>query len=106
MTKKCLELKGVSKNFQGFRLNHISFTLPQGYIMGLVGSNGAGKTTLLRILTGRTRQTSGKIELFGKSYRKDLDIQRGKVGAIIETPALYPGMTAKITWKSSACNWV
>ncbi len=76
-------------------LNDFHMEVHRGDIYGFVGKNGAGKTTLLRILTGRARQTSGKIELFGKSYRKDLDIQRGKVGAIIETPALYPGMTAK-----------
>lgn len=76
-------------------LNDLNMEVHRGNVYGFVGKNGAGKTTLLRILTGRARQTSGKIELFGKSDKKDLDIQRGRVGAIIETPALYPGMTAK-----------
>ena len=38
-----LELKNVSKSFSGFCLDNISFTLPSGCIMGLVGENGAGK---------------------------------------------------------------
>ena len=43
MSEQCLELKNVCKSFRDFSLNNISFTLPQGYIMGLVGPNGAGK---------------------------------------------------------------
>ena len=43
MSEQCLELKNVCKSFRDFTLNNISFTLPQGYIMGLVGPNGAGK---------------------------------------------------------------
>ena len=43
MSEQCLELKNVCKSFHDFTLNNISFTLPQGYIMGLVGPNGAGK---------------------------------------------------------------
>lgn len=37
MSEQCLELKNVCKSFHDFTLNNISFTLPQGYIMGLVG---------------------------------------------------------------------
>ena len=44
MSEQCLELKNVCKRFHDCTLNNISFTLPQGYIMGLVGPNGAGKT--------------------------------------------------------------
>lgn len=39
MSKQCLELKNVCKTFYDFKLNNISFTLPKGYIMGLVGPN-------------------------------------------------------------------
>ena len=67
----------------------------RGDIYGFVGENGAGKTTLMRILTGRSEQTSGELELFGKSSEEELHKQRGRIGALIESPALYPGMTAK-----------
>ena len=46
MTENVLEIKDVSKHFPGFTLSNISFTLPKGYIMGLVGPNGAGKQRL------------------------------------------------------------
>lgn len=40
-TANALELKDVSKKYPGFALEHISFTLPEGYILGLVGENGS-----------------------------------------------------------------
>ena len=42
-----LELQNVTKEYPGFSLADISFSLPSGYIMGLIGENGAGKTTTL-----------------------------------------------------------
>lgn len=41
MTENYLELQNVKKSFSNFTLEDISFTLPKGYIMGLIGSNGA-----------------------------------------------------------------
>jgi ABC-2 type transport system ATP-binding protein len=41
-----LEIKGLRKEYNGFFLKDISFSLPQGYVMGLIGPNGAGKTTI------------------------------------------------------------
>ena len=45
-----LELKKVSKSFSGFYLDNISFTLPSGCIMGLIGENGAGKSTTIKLI--------------------------------------------------------
>ena len=42
-----LEVKSLSKSFDSFQLHNISFTLPKGYIMGLIGPNGSGKTTTI-----------------------------------------------------------
>lgn len=66
MSEQCLELKGVCKSFRDFSLNHISFTLPQGYIMGLVGPNGAGKTTTIQLILNMLEKDAGKILVFGK----------------------------------------
>ncbi len=49
----------------------------------------------MRILTGRIKQTSGEIELFGRKGKKELAVYRRRIGAIIEAPAVYPGMTAR-----------
>ena len=54
-----LELKGVGKSFQNFRLNNISLSMPKGYIMGLVGSNGAGKTTTIQLILNMLEKDAG-----------------------------------------------
>ncbi len=53
-------------------LSDVSFTLPRGQALGLIGENGAGKSTLLKIVAGTTRATSGQIE------------RRGSVASILE----------------------
>ena len=45
-----LEINGLCKNYEGFSLKDVSFSLPKGYIMGFVGQNGSGKTTTLNII--------------------------------------------------------
>ena len=45
-----LEITGLTKRYPGFTLDHLSFSLPEGCIMGLIGENGAGKTTALKLM--------------------------------------------------------
>ena len=68
MTENNLELHNVSKTFSEFSLNDISFELPKGYIMGLVGSNGAGKTTTLNLIMNMMEKDAGSIKVFGKDH--------------------------------------
>ena len=58
-----LDVRHVSKSFEGFSLDEVSFSLPRGYIMGLVGPNGAGKTTLLRLILGLLEPDAGTVKL-------------------------------------------
>ena len=85
----------LSKSYHPiFALNHVDMTIRRGEIYGLIGENGAGKTTLMRILSGLAFKTSGEISLFGTSDKDGLAKQRQRIGFIVETPALYPDMTA------------
>jgi ABC-2 type transport system ATP-binding protein len=54
-----------------------------------------GKTMLMKIVTGLISQYDGEVELFGKTGEKNLSAERRKIGQIIETPAIYPDMTAE-----------
>lgn len=83
LTKIYGELKAV---------NAVNIHVKQGDIYGLIGKNGAGKTTFMKMVAGLARPNAGRIELFGSG---DLDRQRMRVGALIESPGLYKGMTAK-----------
>ncbi len=76
-------------------LGGLDMEVYRGDIYGFVGENGAGKTTLMRILTGLTAPTEGTISLFGESRESRLCRQREQIGALIDGPAFYPGMTAR-----------
>lgn len=56
-----IQLKNISKNYEDFSLNSISFNIPKGYITGLVGENGAGKTTLLKIIMQLISYDNGEV---------------------------------------------
>lgn len=72
-------------------VNGVSITINKGDIYGLIGKNGAGKTTLMRMLLDMTSPTSGHYVYC--SDRKDAKFRR-KIGAIIESPAIYKSCTA------------
>lgn len=96
MKETVFAAKNLTKRYhKAWALTGVNMEIRHGDIYGFVGGNGAGKTTLMRILTGMARYTGGEIELFGKSETKELCVQRGRMGAMIEGPALYLGMTAR-----------
>lgn len=76
-------------------LDHVNLDVRKGDIYGFIGQNGAGKSTLLRVATALARPTSGAVSLFGESSEAGLIEARKRVGAIIESPTLYPDMTAR-----------
>jgi ABC-2 type transport system ATP-binding protein len=59
-----LKVENLSKNYVDFNLNNISFNLPKGSIMGLIGENGAGKTTTIKLILNLIRKNSGSIKIF------------------------------------------
>ena len=95
MPEKIFIARKLTKKYKTYALNQFDMEICRGDIYGFIGRNGAGKTTLMRILTGRAAQSGGDICLFGESNPDKLYLQRRRVGAIIEGPAFYPGMTAK-----------
>ena len=61
---KVIEVKDVSKSFGDQTLfDHLSFTVPKGAIVGVIGGNGAGKSTLFKMIAGMQKPDSGAVEL-------------------------------------------
>ncbi|MFT5576474.1 MAG: sulfate-transporting ATPase [Bermanella sp.] len=61
---KVIDVNGVSKTFNGkMLLDNLSFSVPQGAIVGVIGGNGAGKTTLFKMLNGKEQPDSGAVEI-------------------------------------------
>lgn len=74
--EKILELSKVSKTFpkSSFTLDEVSFSLPYGTIMGVVGENGAGKTTTIGCILNTLTKDSGEIKIFGKEMHDFLEL--------------------------------
>lgn len=85
-------------------LDKVSIEIKRGMIYGLIGKNGAGKSTFMRTVMGLIKVNEGNIELFGKTDKKGLQLARRKMGQSIETPALYPELTAQENLKVQAAN--
>lgn len=95
MMEDVIFVNSLTKKYGGTNVvNNVSLNVAKGDIYGIVGKNGAGKTTIMKMLLGLIPKSSGEISLFGKSDEESLQHNRGKIGAMIETPAFYPYLTA------------
>lgn len=85
--ENAIEIKGVVKRYDGFTLNHISFEVPKGSIMGYIGQNGAGKTTTIRSLLNIIPIDNGGIRMLGLDHIKDeTEIKRRMAVVFDELP--------------------
>jgi ABC-2 type transport system ATP-binding protein len=86
-----LEVKDLVKTFGNYTaVDHLSFTIPDGKIMGLIGQNGAGKTTTFRLILDFLTQDQGEVLWNGRPLtEKDYDM----IGYLPEERGLYPKVT-------------
>lgn len=85
----------VKKYGRNYALNDVSIELEKGKMYGFIGENGAGKTTFIRLIAGLSFPTAGEITLFGSHGEKGLQLQRKRIGYLVEQPALFPYMSAE-----------
>lgn len=69
--ENAIEIKGLTKKYDGFTLDGVSFSVPKGSIMGFIGQNGAGKTTTIRALLNIIKNDGGEIKLLGLDHSKN-----------------------------------
>jgi len=74
-------------------VNDISFTVPEGQIVGFLGPNGAGKTTTMNIITGYLSADKGSVEIAGIDMQKSPIEAKQHIGYLPEQPPLYHAMT-------------
>lgn len=84
-----LEISNLFKDYGDFRLEDVSFSLPQGYVMGLIGPNGAGKTTIIKIIMNLVMKQEGQVKLFGKDHREFEVGVKKRIGFVYDTPNYY-----------------
>ena len=103
-----IELKNVVKDYGDFKLDHISFAVPEGSVCGFIGQNGAGKTTTINLILDIINRDEGEINLFGKPVDKDHAYVREDVGVVFDEMGFHEFMTAKdinIMMKNIYKNW-
>ncbi|MGT2930239.1 ABC transporter ATP-binding protein [Streptococcus dentasini] len=76
-------------------LKEISFDVPDGQLIGLIGLNGAGKSTTIKEIIGLLTPYQGSVTIDGLSLNQDQAAYRRKIGFIPETPSLYEELTLK-----------
>ncbi len=63
--QNAIEINGLTRKYDGFTLDNVSFSVPKGSIMGFIGQNGAGKTTTIKLLLNLITKDSGTIKMLG-----------------------------------------
>lgn len=84
-----LEIRNLTKNYAGFKLDNVSFNLKKGYIMGFIGPNGAGKTTTIKLIMNLIKRTSGEIKVFGLDNLEDEKEIKHKIGFVYDDANFY-----------------
>ncbi|MBF6976608.1 ABC transporter ATP-binding protein [Streptococcus macedonicus] len=97
-----VKVTNLQKSYKGRDiLKDISFTIKSGTICGLLGVNGAGKSTIMKILFGLEKTSSGNI-LFDEKTPQEIKKSDEKLGALIESPAIYMNLSAFENLKTRA----
>ena len=106
--KNVIELKNVTKDYGDFKLDNVSFAVPEGTVCGFIGQNGAGKTTTISLILDVIKRDSGEITLFGESVNKDTAYLREDIGVVFDEMGFHEFMTGRdinIMMKNIYKNW-
>lgn len=76
------EVKGLTKDYGRFKLDNVSFSLDEGYIMGFIGRNGAGKTTTIKSMLDLVRRDGGEVFFEGKDFFENETESKRHLGVV------------------------
>ena len=88
-----IEIKGLTKKYDGFTLDNISFIVPKGSIMGFIGQNGAGKTTTIRSLLNIIAIDGGSINMLGLDHIKDEYAIKERIAVVFDELPFHDSFT-------------
>ena len=104
-----IEIKNLSKHYKDFSLDNVSFNLPSGCILGLIGENGAGKSTTIRMIMNAARRDSGEINVLGKNnLSPEFEAVKQEIGVVLDEANFPEMLTAKQVnnvMKYTFTNW-
>ncbi|GAB2480676.1 ABC transporter ATP-binding protein [Alkalibacterium psychrotolerans] len=97
MTRDAIVLKEVSKTFESFSIDKLSFSVKKGYITGLIGPNGSGKTTTIRMIMGLLKSGRGSIKIFGEEMAGNEEKIKERIGFVCPENSYYDHLSVKQT---------
>ena len=101
-----IEIKGLTKQYQGFRLGSYDLTLPSGCILGLVGENGAGKSTTIRLIMDAITRDAGAISVLGVDNRSpEFAGVKEDIGVVLDEAYFPEVLSAANVGKIMACTY-
>lgn len=95
MGEHALAVSGLVKRYKGFTLSDISFTVPWGTIVGLIGENGAGKSTTLHAILGLIRRDGGEVAVLGSSAGQLQPQVKEEIGVVFDGTNFSEELTPK-----------
>lgn len=99
-----LEVEDLTKQYAGFTLDHVSFSVPKGTIMGLIGENGAGKTTTISAILDLIRKDEGTVRFWGQELSSSRQF-REDIGVVFDGINFYETLTPAKVGKISGAAY-
>lgn len=97
-----LQVENLTKQYPGFTLDHVSFSVPKGTIMGLIGENGAGKSTTINAILDLIHKDDGTVAFWGQELSSSKELKEN-IGVVFDGINFYETLTpAKVGKISSA----
>ena len=93
MEENSILVKDLCKQFAGFALDHVSFRVPKGRIVGFIGENGAGKSTTIHLILNELKKDSGEIQIFGSDHTSNA--LKEEIGVVFDECNFHNVFTAE-----------
>lgn len=87
-----LQVENLTKKYPAFKLDDVSFVIPKGTIMGIIGENGAGKSTIINAVLDIIKKDSGKVLFWGRELSSSKEIKEN-IGVVFDSMNFYETMT-------------
>lgn len=114
LMESILQVNHLRKEYPGFALDNLSFSIPRGTITGFIGKNGAGKSTTLKCILGLIPSYTGEVELFGETSKLHSPAVNDRLGIVLDPERLYENIKVKemnailsdayTQWSSNTCR--
>ncbi len=100
MMDNILEVRNLTKQYTDFMLDHVSFSIPKGTIMGLIGENGAGKSTTINAILELIHKDDGTVTFWGQELSSAKQLKED-IGVVFDGINFYETLTAAKVGKIS-----